>query len=64
MMIALYWSRSGSLRLSRRRIPSVMYLMKVDWRERREGEGREREREGGRGERGGRGRGERERSTL
>ena len=30
MMMALYWSRSGSLRDSRSRMPSVMYLMIVD----------------------------------
>lgn len=33
MMMALYWSRSGSRRDSLKRIPSVMYLMSVDWRE-------------------------------
>ena len=42
MMMALYWSRSGSRRDSLRRIPSVMYLMSVDWRE--EGGWRERKR--------------------
>ena len=47
MMIALYWSRSDSRRLSLNKIPSVMYLIRVDceWE-------REREREGGREEEG------------
>ena len=41
MMIALYWSKSDSRRLSLNKIPSVMYLIRVDceW-------GREREKEG------------------
>ena len=30
MMMAEYWSRSGSLRLSLSRIPSVMYFISVD----------------------------------
>ena len=52
MMMALYWSRSGSRRDSLRRIPSVMYLMSVDWREGggEEGKGgKGKERRGGRG---------------
>ena len=49
MMMALYWSRSGSRRDSLRRIPSVMYLMSVDWRE-EEGWRRKRRGEGERAE--------------